>query len=113
MGELQAQLGARIKQIRLARKLTQEDVAERANRSYKYIGEVERGAANPTVDVLENLAGALGVSIVDFFAGPPTYPLRQPEAPVVREVADSLEEMAARLRRASGAPPTPRRVRKR
>ena len=113
MGELQAQLGARIKQIRLARDLTQEDVAERANRSYKYIGQVERGAANPTVDVLENLAAALGVSIIDFFQGAPTYPLRQSEAPVVREVADSLEEMAAKLRRASGPPATSRSAKKR
>ena len=94
--------------------MTQEDVAERAGLSYKFIGEVERGSANPSIKTLEGLAAGLGVQLADLFAGLPTtaYSSRQSEAPLVREVASSLEEMAARLRRAT-RPRTPVRSKKR
>jgi transcriptional regulator with XRE-family HTH domain len=39
--------------------LTQFELAERANLSLKYLGEVERGEANVTVDALERIAEAL------------------------------------------------------
>jgi transcriptional regulator with XRE-family HTH domain len=83
--------------------MTQENVAERAGLSYKFIGEVERGSANPSMKTLERLATGLGVQLADLFAGLPTtaYSSRQSEVPLVREVATSLEEMAARLRRAT------------
>jgi transcriptional regulator with XRE-family HTH domain len=38
---------------------TQSELAERANLSLKYLGEVERGEANVTVDALERIAIAL------------------------------------------------------
>jgi transcriptional regulator with XRE-family HTH domain len=38
---------------------TQSELAERANLSLKYLGEVERGEANVTVDALERIAAAL------------------------------------------------------
>jgi transcriptional regulator with XRE-family HTH domain len=103
LGEVQRRLGARIKQIRLERQMTQEALAERAKRSYKYIGEVERGAANPSVDVLESLATALGVKIADFFAGGSgnEYAFREREVLLVREVAESLEEILTRIDRAT------------
>lgn len=115
MGEVQKRLGARIRQIRLQRQMTQEAVAERAKRSYKYIGEVERGAANPSVGVLENLAVALGVPVAEFFGPLPgnTYPSHEPDVSLVREFADSLEEMADRLRRSTRVRATPARSKKR
>jgi transcriptional regulator with XRE-family HTH domain len=115
LGEVQKRLGARIKQIRDERQMTQEKVAEQAKRSYKYIGEVERGVANPSVKVLENLAAALGVQVADFFAPSPasTYPSHEPEMTMVRELADSLEEMAARLRRSTRTRTTRVRSKKR
>jgi transcriptional regulator with XRE-family HTH domain len=95
--------------------MTQEDVAEKSGLSYKFIGEVERGSANPSVDTLERLAAGLGVQLADLFAGFPTaaYSSRQAEVPIAREVATSLEEIAARLRRAARPLPPVQRPKKR
>ena len=114
MGEARARLGARIKQIRLERQMTQEAVAERAKRSYKYIGEVERGAANPSVDVLESLAAALGVQVADFFDRVPVsaYPFRERDTPLVREVATSLAAILTRIEHATSSRPPRRRSKK-
>ena len=51
-------------QIRLCRKqahLSQEELAEKADLSYKYVGEVERGLVNISLDSLMRLAKALKV----------------------------------------------------
>lgn len=49
--------------------LTQEALGARANLSYKFVGEVERGVANPSLDSLGQLAGALDVDVAAFFQG--------------------------------------------
>jgi transcriptional regulator with XRE-family HTH domain len=51
-------------QIRLHRKqaqLSQERLAEKADLSYKYVGEVERGSVNISLDSLMRIAKALKV----------------------------------------------------
>lgn len=48
-------------------KLTQEKLAERADLNPKYIGEVERGLKNISVDALIRIAGATKVPIQEFF----------------------------------------------
>ena len=62
---MRRRVGKRVKDLRLARNLTQEQLGERASLSYKFVGEVERGIGNPTLDTLASLAAALGVEIVD------------------------------------------------
>jgi len=47
--------------------MSQERLAARAGLSYKFVGEVERGSGNPTVDTLAALAGALETDIADLF----------------------------------------------
>jgi transcriptional regulator with XRE-family HTH domain len=98
LGDVRVRLGERVKQIRLDRRMTQEDVAERSGLSYKFIGEVERGAANPSVNTLEKLAAGLGVELGHLCGSPLVYTPRRVEPPVVREVAASLEALASRLR---------------
>jgi len=39
--------------------LTQEQLAEKAGLSYKYVGEVERGQENISLDALVRIANAL------------------------------------------------------
>lgn len=48
-------------------KLTQERLAERAELNPKYIGEVERGMKNISVDALVRIANAVGTPIREFF----------------------------------------------
>ncbi|QHW35607.1 helix-turn-helix transcriptional regulator (plasmid) [Paenibacillus rhizovicinus] len=67
MAELAELIGARIRQIRKSRGLTQEQLGERAQLQSTYIGGVERGDRNISVDTLDKLIRALEVSPSEFF----------------------------------------------
>jgi transcriptional regulator with XRE-family HTH domain len=56
-----------LSRIRLAKGMSQEALAEDSGLSRAYVSGVERAKENPTVDVLDRLAHALGVGIRDFF----------------------------------------------
>ncbi len=60
-------LGARIRQFRVARGWTQEQLAEHAGVHYKYLGDVERGVRNPALFNIARIARALGVPVVVLF----------------------------------------------
>lgn len=60
-------LGRRIRSLRQARGLTQQQLGERADLNYKYLGAVERGEENPSLLVLERIATALEVELLDLF----------------------------------------------
>ena len=55
-------LGANLKRLRSAKGWSQEQFAFEAGIHRTYISDLERGARNPTVLVLEKLALPLGVS---------------------------------------------------
>jgi transcriptional regulator with XRE-family HTH domain len=59
--DLKEIVAANLRRIRHAKKITQEELADRVGLSSRYIGSVERGAASPTVTVLGKLADALGI----------------------------------------------------
>jgi transcriptional regulator with XRE-family HTH domain len=62
-------LGQTLRDLRKGAGLSQEKLAEKADLSGKYIGELERGVVNVSVDVLVRLAKALGVNVQDLTAG--------------------------------------------
>ena len=66
---IRKKLGVKIKQLRKSQKLTQEQLGEKAGISYKFIGEVERGAVNPSLDSLVSIASALRVNVKELFPG--------------------------------------------
>jgi len=61
------QVGRRIKQLRKAQKISQQELGERARLNYKYIGGVERGERNPSVESLVKIARGLKVDAGEFF----------------------------------------------
>lgn len=67
MGSVLRDLGRRIRLLRRDRKFTQEQLAREANLDYKYLGEVERGRKNISVESLARVAAALHVKIVELF----------------------------------------------
>ena len=94
MTDLRGRLGVRLRQLRLARRLTQEQLAERAGLSFKFLGEVERGRGNPTLTTLGALSDALGVPLVDLIALDVDRPRLTPrQATQVREALASLENL--------------------
>ena len=60
-----AQLGAAIRKRRLSLGLSQEEFAEKIDCHRNFIGRLERGEQNPTVDTLVRLAAGLRWKVVD------------------------------------------------
>lgn len=60
-------LGARVRELRKKKGWSQEELAERCGRHWTYIGGLERGERNATVQVLSDIAEALGTPMRDLF----------------------------------------------
>jgi transcriptional regulator with XRE-family HTH domain len=55
--------GWNVLKLRVAKGLTLEELAARADSAGNYLASLERGEVNATVDLLERLASALGRSL--------------------------------------------------
>ncbi len=60
--------GARIRELRRQKNLTQEKLADKAGLHYTYIGTIERGEKNISLINVEKVSKALGVSLAKFFS---------------------------------------------
>ncbi|MEQ8446905.1 MAG: helix-turn-helix transcriptional regulator [Pelagibacterium sp.] len=60
-------VGRNIRRLRVARQISQDDLALSANVERAYVGYLERGMRNPTVATLARLAEALDVHIGELF----------------------------------------------
>lgn len=60
-------VGANVRRLRKERGLSQERLALSAEMDLRYLGGIERGEHNPTVDMLGRLAFALEVHPRDLF----------------------------------------------
>ncbi|MBN1450545.1 MAG: cupin domain-containing protein [Anaerolineales bacterium] len=65
--QIELQVGARIKEIRMAKGLALRSLAEKCDLSANAISLIERGENSPTVSSLHKLSLALEVPITDFF----------------------------------------------
>lgn len=61
-------LGKKIASLRIANKLTQENLAELVNYSPNHISKLELARTNPSFDLLLSIAHALNVEIKDLFS---------------------------------------------
>ena len=61
--------GTMIKRLRTRRGLTQQQLAEKMNVSDKAISKWETGRGYPDISLIEPLSTALGVSVIELFAG--------------------------------------------
>ncbi len=61
MTDVRITFGMHMRKLRLERKLTQEELADRAGMHFTYIGQIERGLRNPSLVNLHKLAKALKV----------------------------------------------------
>lgn len=60
--DLRPHLGARVRALRTAAGLTQEQLAERADMHWTFISGVERGLKDPRLNTIGRIADALGVT---------------------------------------------------
>lgn len=63
-------VGRRLKRLREYYRLTQMQMAERADIDYKYYGKIERNESVPTVSTIEKICKGLDISLVQFFMPP-------------------------------------------
>jgi len=66
MSELKKLLGKRIREIRVARNLTQEDLSELTDIGASSISKIESGHFHPTDENLERIAKALKVDLINY-----------------------------------------------
>ncbi|MBI4476019.1 MAG: helix-turn-helix transcriptional regulator [Acidobacteria bacterium] len=106
MNRLRSRLAARVKQLRRAHRLTQEQLAERAGLSYKFVGEIERGTGNPSLETLEKLSDAFEIDINELFGRPDRaatpkelYALTAKEFQMVREALQSADRVFGHVER--------------
>lgn len=60
-------IGSNVKRLRLAKGLTQEQLAVDSEIDLTYAGGVERGRRNPSLEVLVRIAEALDADLIDLF----------------------------------------------
>lgn len=60
-------IGQRIKQLRLQRNLTLEELSNRSGCTAGFLSQIEQNRAVPSVVMLDAIAQALGTRIADFF----------------------------------------------
>jgi transcriptional regulator with XRE-family HTH domain len=96
VGDLQQRLGRNLRRLRVQQGLSQEHFAEVLKIHRTYVGGLERGERNPSLQVIERLAAELGVDPVTLLLD-----------------ADGVEAETATLRAAQSgavAPPDARRL---
>lgn len=87
--EANALVAWNLRRLRVARGISQEQLAVDAGIDRTYVGGIERGKENPTVTILGRLAAALDLRITEFFREPragsrPPRPLTGGRRPAVR-----------------------------
>jgi XRE family transcriptional regulator, regulator of sulfur utilization len=86
MGQSLQIIGNRIRKYRKFKKLSQEQLAEMAGTHYSYIGKIERGEHNPTIQTLEKISEALEIDLAALF---PANDFKD------TEITDEVREAAA------------------
>jgi len=74
-----------IRRLRVAQQVSQEKFAVDAGIDRTYVSRLERGRENPSVNVLEQIANALGVGIESLFIEPPHGDFTLPRLPSGRK----------------------------
>jgi transcriptional regulator with XRE-family HTH domain len=68
MKDIKKLFGKRVRELRLAKGLSQEELAFRADIHRTYLGGIERGERNPALKNIAAIAKALGVSLSELFS---------------------------------------------
>lgn len=82
--DLKEVMATNLRRLRHEKKLTQEELAELAGLSLRYVGAVERGDASASVTVLGLIADALGIEPCELVKRP-SGSQRQPKTARTRK----------------------------
>lgn len=65
-------IGEKIKELRIQKSLTQEELADRAELSKGFISQLERDLTSPSIATLVDILQCLGTTLEEFFSEPST-----------------------------------------
>lgn len=87
-------VGSKIKEIRKAKNMSQEQVADRIGIDRAQYSRVETAKSKPTLTTLEKISDALGVDIIEFFKEDGNYDINSYRQSLVEKVKliDQLDE---------------------
>ena len=66
--EIYFTIGKRIREERKKKGLTQEELAEKADMSYKFLNRIERNVSKPSLDMVIKLSEVLNVPFLNLFS---------------------------------------------
>jgi transcriptional regulator with XRE-family HTH domain len=79
-------LGKRVRALRQSKNMTQQELGDEAEMNYKYLGAIERGERNPSIDNLAKIATALKVNLHELF-------IFEHETEDMKELRRKIDEM--------------------
>ena len=97
-------IGGKLKELRILKGLTQEELADRAELSKGFISQVERDLTSPSIATLMDILQCLGTTIGEFFN-------EAPEEQIVFEKNDYFIKEDPELKNEIQSSRTPRRTR--
>lgn len=68
MRSVRVRFGIRVRDLRTATGMTQEEFADRCGFARTYMSRIETGGANPSLDAIHTLATALRIPLAEMFA---------------------------------------------
>ncbi|MCK1349213.1 transcriptional regulator with XRE-family HTH domain [Bradyrhizobium sp. GM2.2] len=74
--DLKEVMAINLRRIRHLKKMTQEELADNAGLSVRYVGAIERADVSASVTVLGRIAAALGVDATDLIKRTAVHPHR-------------------------------------
>ena len=84
-------IGKKIKELRVAKGLTQEELADRSELSKGFISQLERNLTSPSIATLTDILQCLGTSLNEFFT-------EEPEEQIVFGSEDFFEKIDSDLK---------------
>lgn len=72
VADIDQRIGTRIRELRSARQLTLDALAERADVSRAMLSRVERGESSPTAQLMNKVCSGLGITLSELLAEPAT-----------------------------------------
>ena len=67
MDDILVRYGKAVRKLRMKKKISQEDFADKCGLHRTYISDVELGKRNVSLENIERIANALEISLSDFF----------------------------------------------
>ena len=96
--------GDRIRQRRLLLGMTQEELAEKIGRAYKYCQDIERGSCGMSIETLILLSSSLNVTMDYIIYG---YEDTEPKTPEQLLEMEAVEELLGHCSEAKKSAPMP------